>query len=148
MASNTCMPVEVADYVGQTRQRVVRVIQELDNLRMGQDEDLNGLIIRLCEQEQVSLAAEFTGIARLVHDMSDCLRWGARAQRPMTTGTVDALLDACQCILLHVEALEAGVYPISPSCEQRNGSCGIPPQTCIDDQTRLPPRSEERQVQT
>ncbi len=138
MANSGRMPVEVTAYVGQTRQRITQVIQELDRLRRGQDEDLNGLIVRLCEQEQVCLAAEFTGIARLVHDMSDCLRWGVCVQRPMTTGSVNALLDACQCILLHAEALEAGVYSLHPSCLQRNRACGTSRQSNTDDQTRLP----------
>lgn len=111
MTANTIEPADVAEYIGHTRQRITRVSEVLSNLRQGQDEDPNGLIIPLGEQMLASQEAGFTGIARLVRDMSDCLRWTAEVERSLAAGTIDALLDACQCILLHAEAVEAGVYP-------------------------------------
>lgn len=103
---------EAIQYVRQTWQRISQLKQLLDNLQQGQDQDFQCLIESLDEQEQVSQEAGFAGIARLIRDMSGCLRGTAAAERSLSAGTIGALLDACQCIVLHAEAVEAGLYPI------------------------------------
>lgn len=97
------------EYVGQTQQRMARIGEALECLRQGVLEAPTALIGPLEEQERASQQAHFAGIARLAHDMIACLQGALEVQRPLQTGTIDALSDSCQCIILHAEAVAAGV---------------------------------------
>jgi len=141
MAVDTVVVGSEADYVGQTQQRLARIRQTLDRLRQGVPEDLDALIVALQEQEQASQAARFAGIARVARDMIDCLQWTWGVQCPLRSGTVDALLDACQCIVLHAEAVAAGLLSPSQRHARRRPSdaCGSSqPPDHTDDQTGTP----------
>lgn len=141
MAVDAVVMGREADYVGQTRQRMAWVRQTLDRLRQGASEDLDALIVQLQEQELASQAARFAGIARITRDMIDCLQWALGVQCSLKTGTVDALLDACQCIVLHAEAVAAGLLPTSQRHARRlqSDACGTsqPPEH-TDDQPGAP----------
>lgn len=141
MTVDTVVTGREADYVGQTQGRIAQISQALEGLRQGNLEDLNRVIGQLQEQERASQEAQFTGIARVTRDMIACLQWSLGVQRPLTTGAVDALLDACQCIVLHAEAVAAGVFSESQRHARRlqSDACGASPSPeHTDDQPAAP----------
>jgi len=130
-----------AEYVSQTQQRIAQITQALARLRHEVPDDLRGVMGQIREQEAASQAARFAGIAELACNMRDCLEWAAGTHCPLQSVTVEALLDACHCIILHTEAVAAGLLAPSHHHPPRRpaevcGASQLPEHT--DDQTGTP----------
>jgi len=133
------------NYAAETQRRVSRLIKELGRLRQGMHHDLESLISQLQEQSLASQKADFSGIARLARDMTDCLKWASQADGALRCGTIDALVDACQCIRLHADAVAVGLYGnASGHPRQQTKSDGLaqsPSEGRMDAHSRRPRRA-------
>lgn len=137
MTANTIGAGKEADYASDTRRRMELVRQAFVCLRQGIPADLRPVICRLHEQELASQAAQFVGVAGLARNLGDHLEYVQRAQSPLHIDIVDTLLQVCRYIVLHAEAVAAGVLPHSHHARRLpTDACGAPqPPEYTDDQT-------------
>lgn len=92
-------------YAFETRQRMARTISDLSAIRLGGARNLNRVLRRVRQQETASRVAGFRGISELCFQMVDCASDGHCGDRQWLAAVAATLLDACQAVDLHADAV-------------------------------------------
>ncbi len=111
-------------YAASTRQRMGRAIAELQRfVRMGAL-NLDGTLRGLRDQEAASRQAGFEGISRLAQDAADRLASARGSGRLPAAAEVPGLLDACQYIEVHADAIAKRVIHATgaEACGRKSGA--------------------------
>lgn len=101
----------VDDYIRQTGQRMSDLIHNLRLLQETDWERVPDLLAELYRHEQLSLEAGFRDVSALTRDMAECLSNAFLLEHPISSVTIETLLDACRAITLHAEGVATGAIP-------------------------------------
>jgi len=96
-------------YAAETHRRIARTISGLLKMEGNGGGDISQVLLQVRRQEEASRRAGFERVARLCQSMEDCLTGIRSGEQPRLDAFVTTLVEVCQAIELHADAIAATV---------------------------------------